>query len=337
MSKENKISVVIPTCNRESALKKLLKLLQKQTLSKEIFEVIVVDDGASNDTKKVIGSADVDYKITYARQNKQGPASARNSGILKSKNNLIVFLDDDTEPLPTCLEEHISMHKSHKQNHKRIAVLGNILLPGSFNPYDYSKYPYNLWPFLDYFHEYRHRQKMPWFKFLACNISIKRKDLIKAGMFNIRFPYPAQEDLELGYRLQKRGVNLIFNKNAKAHHFNYKDFEARCEERFRDGCSKAIFMELHPELEGFLKRSQQRHKIRSHSHITKLQNNILLIPKLSNKQLHLLKKVVKKLGNKFKKELDFNARKEFLEQGSKLFEYIEAEGMRKGMEKVKKK
>jgi hypothetical protein len=85
------ISVVIPTYNRSHTIVDALESVFKQTYP--IYEVIVVDDGSTDNTKEVI--TQYGDSITYFYQENSGPSVARNTGIKHATGELIAFLDSD--------------------------------------------------------------------------------------------------------------------------------------------------------------------------------------------------------------------------------------------------
>lgn len=99
MKKHPDISVIICTWNRSNLLRNTLQSLNEQTnYEQQNIEVIVVDNNSSDDTKKVIYEA-VPYwklgKLRYAFELRQGKQFALNHGIRLSKNEILVFTDDD--------------------------------------------------------------------------------------------------------------------------------------------------------------------------------------------------------------------------------------------------
>jgi len=94
-----KISVIIPTHNRAHILERALRSVQAQGL--EPFEIIVVDDGSTDETPDLVGRLFPD--IHYIWQENQGVSNARNRGIEASKGDWLAFLDSDDEWLPTKL------------------------------------------------------------------------------------------------------------------------------------------------------------------------------------------------------------------------------------------
>ena len=87
-----KISVIIPTYNRSSLLKQAIDSVLQQTFND--FEVIVVDDGSTDDTRDVIKQIG-DERIRYFYKDNGGASSARNLGLIKAQGEYISFLDSD--------------------------------------------------------------------------------------------------------------------------------------------------------------------------------------------------------------------------------------------------
>jgi len=103
-----KVSVIIPTHNREKLLSKAVGSVIEQTF--QDFEVIIVDDGSTDNTRKVISEFSAkDERILYIYQQNQGVASARNKGISIARGAYIAFLDSDDRMLPNRLEEQVKL------------------------------------------------------------------------------------------------------------------------------------------------------------------------------------------------------------------------------------
>lgn len=109
-----KISVIIPTYNREVLIVRAIRSVLNQTFSD--FEIIVVDDGSTDNTKEVVQKiAEVDSRIIYIYEdNFGGPSRPRNLGIKNSRANFLTFLDSDDEMLPNKLEEQIKIFEKTK-------------------------------------------------------------------------------------------------------------------------------------------------------------------------------------------------------------------------------
>ncbi len=95
------ITVIIPTHNRaDLVVRAIAAVLEQQADS---FEIIVVDDGSTDDTKAVVTGFG-DSRIRYHRLEKQGATAARNVGVAIGRGNYLIFLDSDDQPLPRWLE-----------------------------------------------------------------------------------------------------------------------------------------------------------------------------------------------------------------------------------------
>jgi glycosyltransferase involved in cell wall biosynthesis len=104
------VSVIIPTYNRSEMLKRAIQSVLLQTYQN--FEIIVVDDGSTDNTQDVLGS--IEYRFIKYIRNKanKGGAYSRNLGIDHSKGRYIAFLDSDDEWLPTKLEKQIILFEN---------------------------------------------------------------------------------------------------------------------------------------------------------------------------------------------------------------------------------
>jgi GT2 family glycosyltransferase len=96
----NSLSVVIPTRNRASQLRRCLaSLALARSAATDPVEVVVVDDGSEDDTADVLCAARAEGQVHVVHRHvaARGPAAARNHGWLSAKGSLIAFTDDDCE------------------------------------------------------------------------------------------------------------------------------------------------------------------------------------------------------------------------------------------------
>jgi glycosyltransferase involved in cell wall biosynthesis len=105
MSTTELISVVTPVYNTEMFIGKTIESVLSQTYSN--FELILVDDGSTDDVHTEIQKFLCDSRIKYIRQEKKGPSAARNTGIQHSRGELIAFLDGDDCWEPSKLEKQV--------------------------------------------------------------------------------------------------------------------------------------------------------------------------------------------------------------------------------------
>jgi len=108
-----KVSVVIPTYNCAQYITEAIESVLNQTY-KDI-EIIVVDDGSTDNTKEILLTYIEEGLIQYIFQNNQGPGSARNTGIKESQGEFIAFLDADDTIESTSVNERVEMLKKYKE------------------------------------------------------------------------------------------------------------------------------------------------------------------------------------------------------------------------------
>jgi len=116
------VSVIIPTFNRPASCARLLAALMPQVLSWNLdgrVEVIVVDDNSTHLCRnslieKLGGCPDGSIRL-ISRESAGGPSAARNSGIVKARGDLLVFLDDDCIPGDSFLGEVVRLHVKYPQ------------------------------------------------------------------------------------------------------------------------------------------------------------------------------------------------------------------------------
>jgi glycosyltransferase involved in cell wall biosynthesis len=107
------VSVVVATHNRSRRLTALLESLRAQTLARERFEVIVVDDASTDDTQSVLAD-DGGLELRVVRRERTGgPAAARNAGWREARAGLVAFTDDDCRVAPDWLEAALRAHREH--------------------------------------------------------------------------------------------------------------------------------------------------------------------------------------------------------------------------------
>lgn len=113
------ISVVIPTYNRERTIKRCIDSVVNQTYP--AFEILVVDDGSTDQTIETIKKEYADSNVRVIKQNHKGAQAARNTGIKAAKGKYIAFLDSDDEWLPDKLKIQVEA----LQENESAVICGN--------------------------------------------------------------------------------------------------------------------------------------------------------------------------------------------------------------------
>jgi GT2 family glycosyltransferase len=255
------ISVVVPTRNRVEILEKALRALNAQDFPAEQFEVVVVDDGSSDGTSARILAQLSEYqmKATLLRQAERGPAAARNLAVRHARGELILFFNDDVIATSGLLEEHFAAHE--REQNLSVGVLGRV----HWSP-EVSVTPFMHW--LEHGGpQFKYNEIKPgetsWRNFWTCNLSLRRRFLFENGMFDEDFPFAAWEDIELGYRLSRRGLKLIYNPAALAYHHHPVTLESSRKKMLVHGWSAAIMdRKVSPEAKPSSLKSPQKQILR---------------------------------------------------------------------------
>jgi glycosyltransferase involved in cell wall biosynthesis len=105
------ISIIIPTYNRARFLPLAIESVLRQSVKN--LEVIVVDDGSTDNTLDIVQALSSDHRIRYVPQVNSGRSIARNHGAHLAKGEFIGFLDSDDCYLASCLQTHINLFANH--------------------------------------------------------------------------------------------------------------------------------------------------------------------------------------------------------------------------------
>jgi GT2 family glycosyltransferase len=208
---ELSVSVIIPTFNRRDRLARLLHRLEQDCATLSKIEVVVSDDGSNDGTSEMLSKLRTGYRLTTVRQDNRGPAAARNAAISATEADVLLFLDDDVIPAPGLIEKHLEAHY-----HDADAVaMGPMHAPqGKTMP------PWLRWEALTLQKQYDAIRAREWApgprQFYTANASVRRRHVISAGGFDVRFS--RAEDVELARRLQDRGLRFYFLPSAVVEH-----------------------------------------------------------------------------------------------------------------------
>lgn len=217
------VTVVIPTFNRAGVLEKALDAYSSQSASELIRELIVVDDGSTDNTKAVVEEASrkCAFEVRYLRQPNSGPATARNVGIREARAEIILFTDSDIVPDREMVSQHVRWHQVNLAD--SVAVLGYVTWPQEPRPTPFMKWLGEHGALFAY-HRLRSQREISYRYMYTCNLSFKASFLRASGLFDEEFKSAAWEDIELGFRLSQAGLRLLHNREAVAYHHQYFTF-----------------------------------------------------------------------------------------------------------------
>ena len=242
-----RISVIVPTFNRNEQLLSCLNDLAKQTVDPGTYEVIVIDDGSTDDTEGSLDILNYPYVLRFYRQENSGPAAARNLGVSKAENEIVAFIGDDIQVSPDFVSQHI---KSHKENpDHNVAVVGHIDWPVTYNITPLMKYITGPSGLQFNFTHIRDKNNAGFGRFYTSNISLKKSFLEEEDyLFDTEFAHAALEDIELGYRLSKRGLRIIYNAEAVVYHNHPMDVRSFIKREEKVGMMSVTMGKKHPKM-----------------------------------------------------------------------------------------
>lgn len=253
------ISAVLCTYNRAALLHRALQGLVTQTLPVSQFEVILVDDGSTDDTSAVVEAFRRQLPLQVIQQPNAGLAAAKNRGLDAASAPLLLFIDDDDLMDPDCLGQHLESHRQHPQ--PQVAVLGYTDLAAEVAADPLMRYVTGPAGLLFSYRSIEQGQLLDYRHFWGGRSSCKREFLLRHGRFDPVFRFGA-EDIELGYRLAGQGLQVLFNKAAVSHMLRRLDFDQFCRRSEAQGRSNRAFARLHPvaEVEAYTGAENARHQ-----------------------------------------------------------------------------
>lgn len=197
------ISVIVPTYNSSKGLAQCLEALSSQSVPRENYEVIVVDDGSLDDTASVAGS----FEVQVVRQDHAGPAAARNCGAKHARGDILLFTDSDCAPQNDWIEQ---MGKGF-QSPEVIAVKGVYRTrQRGFVP---------RFAQAEFEEKYARMGKAAYIDFVdTYSAGYRRRVFLDNGGFDTSFPGPSAEDVELSFRLSQKGYKMAFVPQAIVYH-----------------------------------------------------------------------------------------------------------------------
>lgn len=224
-------SIIIPTYNRKNILKRVLNTLFTQTYPRNTYEIIIVDDGSTDGTERMVKGLSAPCILRYFRQDKKGPAAARNYGLRQAKGEIIIFIDSDILVDSHFVEEHLRYHQKYEQ----IVVRGLVI-----NTPEIENLAEKKMKLTDISTAF----------FATGNTSVRKVHLSKVGPFDEDFTEYGWEDLEMGERLRKLGLKVKTNKKALGYHYQKElylaDLPKICAKEEARGRTAVIFYKKHP-------------------------------------------------------------------------------------------
>ncbi len=226
------ISVIVPAYNAAESLSHCLRALRHQDLPPSEYEVIVVDDGSTDDTSAVAEAAGA----RVIRIEHSGPAAARNAGLQAARGEIILFTDADCEPVPHWAR---TLAEALKQP-EVVGAKGTYLTR--------QREPIARFVQVEYEERYARMAGRDRIDHVDTYSAGYRRSVILAnGGFDPSFREPAIEDQELSFRLAAKGYRLVFVPQAQVYHRHVASIPAYFRRKYRIGYWKALLLRWLPE------------------------------------------------------------------------------------------
>ncbi len=185
------VSVVVPFYNSQKTIVPLLISLLNLTYQKEKFEIILVDDGSTDNTTQELATFLHDIELPTVKilhnERKEGPSSARNKGIRESKGDIIAFTDSDTIPDVNWLRNLVEGFDA--------ADVGGVR--GETTTDGYMLFPIRVAP-ISMKNGYK-----------TCNMAYRKDALLIVGLFDEKFRHPYAEDGDVAHRILDSGFRIV--------------------------------------------------------------------------------------------------------------------------------
>ncbi len=196
------ISVIIPLYNAEKTILTTLNSIRAQTVNKKEFEIIIINDGSTDRSKKIVElfiNDNQDLNIKFLEQPNGGVSKARNAGLQVASGAFIALLDSDDEWLPEKTEKQLKLLKDENLNIDFIATRRNSskILP-----------PYRV---KDNLAEITFGKLLLRNEAQPSTVIFKRKVLENTGFFNEDQRYA--EDLNYWMKISKNNKMFILNES----------------------------------------------------------------------------------------------------------------------------
>lgn len=207
-SAELKYSVVVPVYNRSGLLRKCLTSLTNQTCERDTYEIIVVDDGSEEDIASVVKEF---TGVHYYRQERGGASKGRNLGARNAKGKYLLFTDADCEPAPDWIERMMDgLGKPGVIGVKGVYRTRQREITARVAQTEYED-------------KYRTLEGLDRIDFVDTYSAgyLKEAFLGEIG-FNETLKNSGAEDIELSFRMARRGYKLIYHPAAWVYH-NHPD------------------------------------------------------------------------------------------------------------------
>jgi cellulose synthase/poly-beta-1,6-N-acetylglucosamine synthase-like glycosyltransferase len=227
-----RVSVIVPAYHAASTLARCLAALDTQDFPRDEFEIIVVDDGSTDNTAEIAARFS---SVRLIRAEHRGAAAARNAGARAARGDLVLFTDADCEPT----REWIAT---------LCRAFADARVVGAKGAYRTRQRGWIArFVQLEYEEKYARMRRARRIDFIDTYSAAYRRDVFLAnGGFDESFPTASVEDQEFSFRLAEQGLAMVFVPDAIVYHRHAATLGAYARRKFRIGYWKVRVHRQHP-------------------------------------------------------------------------------------------
>ncbi|MBN1878581.1 glycosyltransferase [bacterium] len=224
-------SIIIPCFNAADCIEACLSALKSQTIQRDRYEIIVIDDGSTDETASKAGVL-CDRVIRIPNS---GPAAARNRGVREATGEIVLFTDSDCIPHTDWIEKMI-------QPFTDMAIFG---VKGAYRTSQRSFVARFVQA--EYEFKYRRMEQLESIDFVDTYAAAFRRSIfLQLGGFNEKFPGASVEDQEFSFRMAEAGFKMVFIPDALVDHRHADTLGWYFRKKKNIGFWKVVVLRRHP-------------------------------------------------------------------------------------------
>jgi GT2 family glycosyltransferase len=242
-------SIIITSYNRREALIETLEALSRQSVPADQYEIIVVDDGSTDDTYTAVTELSLPCSIKCFRHpENRGISAGRNLAIANAAGHYLILVSDDL----LVPEEFIAKHIESLKRFSGSWIVGGFQQLDSLTESSFGRY---LDKMEKHYEELRKASPVAaeiWEMTLptARNLSLPRADLDRTGLFDPQFRSSC-EDQDLAHRAREVGIRFLYDASITClHNDQAGDLKRCCRQQQRFAEQTVAFCDKYPTIHG---------------------------------------------------------------------------------------
>lgn len=226
-----KFTVIVCTYNGADTIEECLRSLLAQDFSED-YEIIVVDDGSTDETDTVVERFTDDGVQLIRHQTNKGLAAARNTGWKAAEGTYVAYIDDDAVAPPDWLS---SLHARYDEHIDGVGGYPESYYNDVIGDFEVARGLYRYGPDAE-------NIDGPG----GMNMSFRRSVLEDLGGFDENFVHIG-DDADIGKRIQKQGINYVVDPNITVEHKFPQTLWEYCRKNFHRGKGAKQLSEKHDD------------------------------------------------------------------------------------------